>query len=284
MSALPAEPVHGIDNVDEIDLRDYWDGLAAFVAGPANVALQMLGAPGVAYGVMESKVESGRVDRHPFKRARTTLTYLAVSALGTEEDRAAYRAAVNGAHRHVRSGEGSPVKYNAFDRDLQLWVAACLYYGFEDTYQRLHGPMDDVTAEAIYQQLAVFGTTLQMPRDLWPATRADFKEFFQARLANAEVDDATAAYCRMLIRFEMTPWWTRPVSIPLTFMNTGYTPWQLRERLGLAWSPRHQVVFDAVNRTAGMVGRRLPRPVRNAPFNVLLWDVRRRARTGRPLV
>jgi uncharacterized protein (DUF2236 family) len=43
------------------------------VAGPANVIMQ-LAQPGVGYGVMESRVESGRVDRHPIKRARTTFT------------------------------------------------------------------------------------------------------------------------------------------------------------------------------------------------------------------
>ena len=94
-----------------VDVRDYWDGVSAFYAGSANVALQMLGAPGVAYGVMESKVEGGRVDAHPFKRGRTTMTYLAVAAFGTDDDRAAYREAVNGAHRQVRSTDASPVKY-----------------------------------------------------------------------------------------------------------------------------------------------------------------------------
>ena len=28
----------------------------------------------------------------------------------------------------------------------------------------------------------------------------------------------------------------------------------------------------------------LPRPARNFPFNFFLWDVRRRVRTGRPIV
>jgi enoyl-CoA hydratase/carnithine racemase len=28
----------------------------------------------------------------------------------------------------------SPVRYNAFDRQLQIWVAACLFVGLEDTY------------------------------------------------------------------------------------------------------------------------------------------------------
>ena len=78
------------------------------LAGPANVIMQ-LARPGVGYGVMESRVESGRVDRHPIKRARTTFTYLAVAAHGTDEQKAAYRRAVNGAHAQVYSTDESPV-------------------------------------------------------------------------------------------------------------------------------------------------------------------------------
>src|SRR3954464_4613296 len=94
------------------------------LAGPANVIMQ-LSRPGVGYGVVESRVESGRADRHPIKRARTTFTYLAVANLGSDSQKAAYRRAVNKAHAQVYSTDESPVKYNAFDKDLQLWVAAC---------------------------------------------------------------------------------------------------------------------------------------------------------------
>ncbi|HXO57836.1 MAG TPA: oxygenase MpaB family protein, partial [Mycobacterium sp.] len=45
----------------------------ALLLGPANVIMQ-LAQPGVGYGVMESRVESGRIDLHPIKRARTTFT------------------------------------------------------------------------------------------------------------------------------------------------------------------------------------------------------------------
>jgi len=37
------------------------------LAGAANVIMQ-LARPGVGYGVLESRVESGRIDRHPIKR------------------------------------------------------------------------------------------------------------------------------------------------------------------------------------------------------------------------
>ncbi len=57
-----------------------------------------LARPGVGYGVKDSRVESGRADRHPIKRARTTFTYLAVALSGSEAQRATYRRAVNQSH------------------------------------------------------------------------------------------------------------------------------------------------------------------------------------------
>ena len=48
----------------------------------------------------------------------------------TAEEKLAYRRAVNGAHAQVYSTDESPVEYNAFNPELQLWVAACLYWGF----------------------------------------------------------------------------------------------------------------------------------------------------------
>ncbi|GAB2983582.1 oxygenase MpaB family protein [Nocardioides montaniterrae] len=267
-----------------VDMRDYWDGITALYAGSANVALQMLGAPGVAYGVMESKVESGRIDKHPFKRGRTTLTYLAVAVLGSDTERAAYKEAVNGSHRHVRSDADSPVKYNAFDPELQLWVAGCLYFGLVDTWEALHGPVEDDLAERIYQQMAILGTTLQMRREQWPATRADFYAWFNDRIEHADIDAATRDYIRMLYKFQMFPFWMRPLTLVLTFMNIGFTPAPLRAKLGFRWTPRHQRLFHLVTRTTGRVNDHLPRFVRNLPFNLYLRDVRRRIRAGRPLV
>ena len=75
---------------------------AAVLLPAANVIMQ-LSLPGVGYGVLESPVDSGNVYKHPFKRARTTGTYLAVATIGTESDRALIRDAVDTAHRQVRS-------------------------------------------------------------------------------------------------------------------------------------------------------------------------------------
>ena len=55
---------------------------AAALLPAANVIMQ-LASPGVGYGVLESPVDSGNVYEHPFKRARTTGTYLAAATMGT---------------------------------------------------------------------------------------------------------------------------------------------------------------------------------------------------------
>ena len=70
---------------------------AAMLLPAANVIMQ-LAKPGVGYGVLESPVDSGNVYKHPFKRARTTGTYLAAATLGTDADRELIRAAVGTAH------------------------------------------------------------------------------------------------------------------------------------------------------------------------------------------
>ena len=80
------------------------------------------------------------------------------------------------------------------------------------------------------------------------------------------------------------PAWFAPVGRFLEFMNIGFTPPVLRAKLGYTWTRRHQRIFDAITGATGWVNRRLPRAVRNLPFNLYLWDVRRRIRAGRPLV
>ena len=136
---------------------------AAVLAPAANVIMQ-LSLPGVGYGVLESPVDSGNVYKHPFKRARTTGTYLAAATLGTDADRALIRDEVDRVHALVRSKKSSPLSYNAFDPRLQLWVAACLYRYFIDQHEFLYGPLDDESADAIYRDASKLGTTLAGPR------------------------------------------------------------------------------------------------------------------------
>lgn len=258
------------------------------LAGPANVIMQ-LARPGVGYGVLESRVESGRVDRHPIKRARTTFTYLAVSTNGSDAQKAAFRRAVNGAHAQVFSTDESPVEYHAFDRDLQLWVGACLYKGVVDVHRLFVGEMDDETADRLYLQGRALATMLQVPETMWPADRAAFDRYWQAALDDVHIDDTVRDYLYPIAASRL-----RGVTLPAPLqrrseelallITTGFLPQRFRDEMRLPWDARRQRRFDrlmAVLRTVNTVS---PTVVRQFPFNVLLKDVDRRMRTGRPLV
>ncbi|MEV5707182.1 oxygenase MpaB family protein [Actinoallomurus sp. NPDC052274] len=257
---------------------------AALLAGGANVIMQ-LARPGVGYGVIESRVESGQLHRHPIKRARTTFSYLAVALMGDPGERAAYRKAVNKAHAQVRSGPSSPVPYNAFDPALQLWVAACLYRGLEDTYEAFIGPMTPAVRDRLYESAAPLGTTLQVrPRD-WPADREAFEEYWREELAKVSIDEPVRRYLLGLADLRFLP---RPIGTLLggfnRFVTVGFLPPEFREHVGLAWNARAQRRFDRLTAAIRVLSRFQPAVVRRFPFDLLLWDVRRRIRTGRPLV
>lgn len=254
------------------------------LAGPANVIMQ-LSWPGVGYGVMNSRVHDGSAMLHPIKRARTTFTYLAVALLGTEEERAAFRTAVNGQHAQVVSRDDEPVKYRAMDPRLQTWVAACLYYGTRDMIDKLHGDMlDEAEADALYAHCAKFGTTLQMPAEAWPKDRRAFDEYWEASLAEVRIDPPVRDYLLRLTTFQNMQAPIRKLGGFNIWVTTGFLPPIFRAQLGLPWDDAQQVRFDRLMRRVGRIERWIPVRLRALPFTLLLRDLRRRLRTGKRLV
>ncbi|OBI53841.1 oxygenase MpaB family protein [Mycobacterium sp. E796] len=260
----------------------------ALLAGPANVIMQ-LARPAVGYGVLESRVESGRVDLHPIKRARTTFTYLAVASAGSDAQKEAFRRAVNRAHAQVYSTPDSPVAYNAFDVDLQLWVGACLYKGGVDIYRTFVGELEGEDADRHYREGMTLATTLQVPPEMWPADRAAFDRYWQESLAKVHIDDTVRDYLYPIaagrIRGVTLPGPLQRLSDDFALLiTTGFLPQRFRDEMRLPWDAAKQRRFDRLMAVLRVVNRALPRFVRRFPFNVLLWDVDRRIRMGRPLV
>lgn len=266
--------------VTAADALDFW----SFAAGAANVVMQ-LSRPGVGHGVVESKVDSGNLLKHPWKRARTTFQYIAVAVLGTPQDRAAFREAVNTAHRHVKSEPGSPVSYNAFDRDLQMWVAACLFVGLEDTYQLLRGEMTAEQSEQFYRSAWPLGTTLQVSEDQWPPTRAEFDAYWVEACGQVSMDDRVRDYLGDLLDLRMiNPIVGLPFRPLLKFLTAGFLAPVFRDAMGVQWSDLRQNLFERLFQLVAFVNRFLPVFIRQGGSYVLLADVRRRVRRQRALV
>jgi uncharacterized protein (DUF2236 family) len=263
--------------------RDVIAGSALF--GAANVVMQLALLP-VGRGVAESTVDSGRVDKHPFKRQRTTGTYLIVAMLGSESERAAMRDEVNRQHKGVvRSEEEADVAYNAFDPELQLWVAACIYVGFACWLELFRGPLTDAQRDAFYRHSARLGTTLQVPEELWPPDRAAFAQYWSQAMGRIAMDDVTRGYLRDLANLRFFPRWARWVLARWNrFLVVGFLAPEFRALLQEPWSARDQRRFERFLRAAITIDRALPAFIRHALLNVYEWDVKRRIARGRQIV
>jgi uncharacterized protein (DUF2236 family) len=257
---------------------------AATLLPAANVIMQ-LSLPGVGYGVLESPVDSGNVYKHPFKRARTTGTYLAAATIGTEYDRALICAAVDVAHREVRSTSSSPLSYNAFDPKLQLWVAACLYRYFIDQHEFLHGPLDDATADAVYADGMRLGTTLQVPERMWPPDRDGFDEYWKRSLDELRIDPPVREHLHGVASLAFLPWPLRVLAGPFNlFATTGFLAPQFRALMQLDWSPRQERRFGWLLTALRLADRLIPHWAWIFGYRLYLWDMRSRARQGRRIV
>jgi uncharacterized protein (DUF2236 family) len=253
------------------------------LSGAANVIMQ-LSRPEIGYAVKDSVVTEGNLFTNPQRRQRTTVGFLAVAVLGTAEERAAFRRATNSSHARVRSAPDATPAYNAFDPELQRWVGACIFRGFEEAREYAHGQLHGGERDEFYRQGAVFGGILQMPTSMWPESRDAFEEYWRTGLAQTRVDGPMREYLLRVVRLEYLD---RRVPGPVVrlrlWLATGYLPPELREAMGLPWSERKQRRFVRFNRALGAVVRRLPRSWQLWPFPRAIADVRARLAAGEDL-
>jgi uncharacterized protein (DUF2236 family) len=257
-------------------------GLADFVGeqmlmlGAGSTVMYQLAMKGVGLGVAEHSTTLQR----PVDRLRTTLTYVFVMTLGTEEEKKAVARMVNKMHAGVRS----PGRYSAFDPELQLWVAATLARNGEWLFEKVFGPMDEATKERVYRESWVFGTALQVTPDMWPQTRAEFDVYWEESLTRLEADPSVQEYARQLLDTRSAPPLMR-VALPLqSLMTRGNLDPRTREILALPWSRRDQRRYDAFWKAFVPAYRLVPRSLRHAHAHLILRDMRRRMRRGKRVI
>jgi len=238
-----------------------------FGAG-ATVAWQMA-MPGVGRGV----ARHSQTLQRPLDRLRATMGYVYAVTLGDEADRQRIAGHVNRAHRPVR-GDG----YSAFDRDLQLWVAATLYRGALDVHALSAGPVAPEHRESLYRQAWAFGRTLQVRDDQWPPDTAAFDRWWHARERALSVDPQVRAYLRAVLDGRHAPWYLRPAMPLQRFVTRGLLPPRLRALFGLPWSGRDERNWRRFRRWAPRLYWAMPRLLRHWPAQHYLGQLRSRDR------
>jgi uncharacterized protein (DUF2236 family) len=247
------------------------------LAGGGRALLLQIAHPAVGRGVVEHSDFANRM----MDRLHATMTYVYASVFAAPDELAYVRRSVNRAHGpvHAAADDGKPA-YNAFDPQLQLWVAATLYDSMVTLYERLFGrlPLDE--AERLYRDFAVVGSGLQVPPELWPADRRAFAEYWDATLATLHPTPDTREVARQLLYSRGVPWWLRMLLPQARLVTAGLLPPRVRAEFGLAWDDRSQQRFDSWMRWTSRIYPRVPSFLRHRPKELYLRRLRARMRAS----
>ena len=273
-------------DLTQIDsLLDLSSGLWPWLAG-ANVVMQLTN-PGVGHGVVESRVETGRVDRHPIKRARTTALYLAVATLGNADDRQFMHEEVKRIHDEVFSTSDSPVRYSGNSQKLQLWVALCLIRFFVDQFELLYRPLSAAEREHVLELGEPLATVLNVRPEAWPATWDEYERVFAEGMEEATIDEPVRAMLDDLCEFgpldgrlagsgSLLHRTVGPVHHSYTRFGV---PGRAREKMGWEITPSDLRRKRRIHTVARGCDRVIPTPLRRL-YTVALWDMRARRALG----
>jgi uncharacterized protein (DUF2236 family) len=229
---------------------------ACVLGGAGRAILLQVAHPSVGRGV----AEHSRFTEDPLKRLRGTLNYVYGLNFGTPEEVEWVSGLVMRIHRHV-VGPG----YSANDPDLQLWVAATLHQSAVQAYEIGFGPMPPAMREEFLHQGALTATALGCPAELWPASVAEFDEYWERQVAALEISDDAKRICHDLMYSRSLPWYLRTVLPVSRLVTAGLLPERLRDGYGFPWNGRRERLFRAGVRVTRLTYRHVPRRLRELP-------------------
>ena len=244
-----------------------------YLLGGGRAILLQLALPGVGHGV----ARHSNFAENPVGRLNGTLTYIYALSNGTEAQRAKVREIVHAAHAPVKAPaakDGSHPAYSARDPKLQLWVAATLYDSAMQIQHAVFPPLDEETAEALYREYAQLGTELGMPAHLWPATRADFADYWTTTVGQLQVDERVRVVAHDLLAAKHAPLWMRSAMPLVRLMTVGLLPEKVRALYGFEFGHRQERRMYLVLRCARLGMRILPRSIRHFPMRHYLGRLR----------
>ncbi|RAQ60689.1 cytochrome P450 monooxygenase, partial [Aspergillus flavus] len=163
----------------------------------------------------------------PMTRAYYTLLYV-YGVIGTPEERDYVSKMVNKAHRGVRGRN-----YNAMDPKQQLWVASCFFVASLTVQETFFGLLDDQSKEVLYKDATRFGTSLQVPLEMWPENVNKFYEYWNHEIHHFEVTSAVLHVTQDVLYPHNIPLWLLFVPPIARIFTIHWLPKACRARYGL---------------------------------------------------
>jgi uncharacterized protein (DUF2236 family) len=202
-------PFNGVSPLAMKDLKKVAREGIALAGGPAAILLQ-IAHPLVGQGVADHSTFTKRA----ISRLQYTQMYIYVMIFGNDEDKRLMKSWVDMAHSRVIQ-ESGPRPYSALDPELQLWVAATIYASMVGMYELIYGPLPPAMAERVFQAYSVMGTSLQVPREMWPRDLRAFRIYWRDMVENKlhVTADAELVLKEIFHPAKSVPLWLRPAVV-----------------------------------------------------------------------
>lgn len=127
-------------------------------------------------------------------RLQNTARFLNAAVYGSPREKAAVFSVIHRYHARVK-GPG----YDADDPELHKWTAATLFVSIVVVHETFFDALPPHRLEALFRQAAVYGTSLRMTPDMWPATLTDFWAYWDRQVATLDVTDDARALAAALL-------------------------------------------------------------------------------------
>ena len=273
--------------------------LARRVHGERSVGL-LYGQRALLIGALEPLTYTGtmlstRSANLPFQRLARTAKIQETVLLGTREEADEALAGVRRLHERIEGTlpeaagiHPAGTAYSAFDPELMLWTLAVIADSGREMYETLVRPLSEAEREDLWQDYVLFGELFGLPRSEVPASYAEFKSWWDERLASPDLQ-ATAHGLEMapLVAFK------QPVPVPAranllaqNHLIRGTLPPRVREIFGIRWTRAHEASFRAMAASHRRARHLFPRPLRRGRndvfFDVVTKAERQRGGTPTP--
>ncbi|HEX5308831.1 MAG TPA: oxygenase MpaB family protein [Solirubrobacteraceae bacterium] len=240
--------------------------------------------------------EHTRNRRTPFRRIAHTGGMFEAVFFGPRERADKVLAAVDAMHERVvgalpeDAGPSYPAgtPYSAFDPELMLWTVAVIADSAEWFYDRLVRRLGEDEREALWQDYLRFAELFKMPISSAPGTHREFREWYEAQLAGADLHlTEEARYMGYASAFEIPmPPSRQPAKSVHDLVMLGSLPERVRELYGLPFSRSQEAACRAVMASSRAARVFMPASLKLGScipeFEMVAATERRRIERGQP--
>lgn len=203
-------------------------------------------------------------------RLKTTARYLNAAVFGTQAEKEAIFSVIHNAHSDVK-GE----TYYADDPELHKWTAATLFVSLIVVHETFFGKVSRERQEALYKESAVYGTSLRMPPDMWPATLDDFWAYWNHNIETLVITDWARSLAKDLLWPKAMPLLSRP-SLPFARLLTiHWLPERFQREYNLKVTPFNTSVYHFIVGNVAFWYPKIPKSIRNYPSKYYMKDMKK---------